>query len=276
MLKPTNDFIFKKIFGVQKNSYLLKDLLDSILPEIQIKSVKINKDVSLERKQIAEKFGILDIIATLDDNTVVNIEMQVKDYYNTIERSLFYVTGIYHENLQLGIDYKEAPKSISIWITDYNVFEEGPFHEKAKLKREYENIVLTDKLELHYIQLTKFREKCKRISNKLEEWLSFIKYDDLEEIHMIENENIKKAEEEFEYLTGDEEIRRLAFLRELSIMDEKDALSKAKKEGIAEGLEKGKEEYQKEIAKKMLNKGMDIETIIEITNLPKEEIDKLK
>lgn len=89
---------------------------------------------------------------------------------------------------------------------------------------------------------------------------------------MIENENIKKAEEELEYLTGDEEIKRLAFLREKAIMDEKDAMSKAKREGIKEGIK----ESRIDIAKKMLNKGIDIETISEITELEKEEVEKLK
>lgn len=173
-LKPTNDFLFEKIFGESKNAELLKHLLQSILTDIEISSVEINKDVSLERKQLQDKLGILDIIATLDNKTKVNIEMQVKDYYNTIERSIFYSTGLYHENLEAGEDYIDIPRSISIWITDYNVFEEGSFHEKARLKRDYENIVLTDRLELHYIQLPKFKEKCKRISNELEEWLTFI------------------------------------------------------------------------------------------------------
>ena len=167
-LKPTNDFIFKKIFGQPKNSDLLKDLLESILTDIKIDTVEINKDVSLERKMITDKLGILDVIATLNDNTKVNIEMQVRNYYNTVERSLFYGTGVYHENLESGKDYINIPCSISIWITDYNVFEEGPFHEKARLKRDFENKVLTNKLQLHYIQLPKFRAKCKRISSKLE------------------------------------------------------------------------------------------------------------
>ena len=280
MLKPTNDFVFKRIFGVQKNSDLLKDLLEAILPDIKIKKVKVNKDVSLERKQIAEKLGILDVIATLNDNTIVNIEMQVKDPYNTIERSLFYGTGIYHENLFSGQDYAEVPRSISIWITDYNVFDEGPFHEIAKIKRDYENIVLTDKLELHYIQLPKFRKKCKRISSKLEEWLSFIKYDNMEELHMIKNEKIKKAEEELEYLTGDEEAKRLAYLREKAIRDEYNSNSMARKigleEGIQKGIQKGKIENRKEIAKKMLEENIDIEIIAKITTLSVDEIKKLK
>ena len=41
-LKPTNDLLFKMIFGKQKNADLLKDLLESILPDIKIKKVKVN------------------------------------------------------------------------------------------------------------------------------------------------------------------------------------------------------------------------------------------
>lgn len=270
-LKPTNDFVFKKIFGEAKNKDLLKDLLEAILTDIKIYDVEINKDVSLERKIITEKLGILDIVATLDDGTKVDIEMQVKNYYNTVERSLFYATGVYHENLQSGEDYINIPRSISIWITDYNVFDDGPFHERARLKRDFENKILTDKFQFHYIQLPKFKEKCKQISSKLDEWLTFIRNENLEEIRMINNKNVKKAEEELEYLTGDEEIKRLAFLREKAIRDEMAAMAKARKEG----KEEGKKEAKKEYAKKMLAENMDINLIIKITGLTKEEIENL-
>lgn len=274
-LKPTNDFIFKKIFGETKNKDLLKDLLESILTDIQIEKVEINKDVSLERKMITDKLGILDVVATLNNKTKVNIEMQIKDYYNTVERSLFYGTGIYHENLKSGEDYIDIPQSISIWITNYNVFKEGPFHEKAVLKRDFENIVLTDRLELHYIQLPKFKEKCKLISSKLEEWLTFIINENMEAIKMSENENIKKAEEELQYLTGDEESKRLAYLREKAIRDEMAAMTKARREGKEEGIKEGINSNTKEVAKKMLSKGLEIELIMEITGLTKEEIKNL-
>ena len=278
-LKPTNDFLFKKIFGQSKNAEILKDLLQSILTDIKIEKVKINKDVSLERKQIADKMGVLDIVATLNDNTKVNIEIQVKEYYNTIDRSVFYETGLYHESLQSGKDYIETPKAISIWITNYDVFNEGPFHERARLKRDFENLILTDKIEIHYIQLTKFRKKCKRISTKLEEWLTFIENKDVEEIRMIDNKYIQQAEDEFEYLTGDAETRRLAELREKAIRDETAGLNSARKKGIEEGIqkgiEKGIEKTQNKIAKKMLAENINIELIIKITGLTKEEIEKL-
>lgn len=84
---------------------------------------------------------------------------------------------------------------------------------------------------------------------------------------MIKNEKIKKAEEELEYLTGDEETKRLAYLREKAIRDEMAAMAKARKEG--------KQEEKKYIAKKLLAKNMDIKLITEITGLTKEEIQKL-
>ena len=274
-LKPTNDFIFKKLFGETKNADLLKDLLESILTDIKIHKVEINKDVSLERKLITDKLGILDIVATLNDNTKVNVEMQVQNYYNTVERSLFYSTGVYHENLESGEDYIDIPHSISIWITDYNIFEDGPIHERARLRRDFENKVLTNKLQLHYIQLPKFRKKCKRVSSKLEEWLTFIINENLEEIKMSNNKYIKKAEEELEYLTGDEETRRLAYLREKAIRDERAAMTKARREGHAEGLIAGEKKKQKDIARKMLAKNIDINLIIELTGLSKKDIENL-
>ena len=216
-LKPTNDFVFKKIFGEEKNVDILKDLIQAILPDLQIYKIKLNKDVTLERKYLTDKLGILDIVAELNDNTKINIEMQVENFYNVIERSIFYQSGVYHDSLKKGEPYTNAFRTIGIWITNYDVFKDGPFHEIARVRRDYENIILTNKYELHYIQLTKFRKKCQRISTKLHQWLTFIINENLEEIRMVDNEYIKKAEEELEYLSGDEEARRLAFLREKAI-----------------------------------------------------------
>jgi predicted transposase/invertase (TIGR01784 family) len=147
------------------------------------------------------------------------------------------------------------------------------------LKRDYENIILTDKYELHYIQLSKFKKKCKRISTKLEQWLLFIINENMEEINMVDNKYVKKAEKELEYLSGDEETRRLAELREKAIRDELAAIAQARDEGKSEGFSLGKSEGESQntikIAKKMLEKQIDIALIMEITGLTKEEIEKL-
>ena len=98
------------------------------------------------------------------------------------------------------------------------------------------------------------------------------------------NKVIKEAKKEVEYLTGDEEVQRLAELREKWEMDRNSEIGQAKKEGIeegkAEGKEEGKAEGKKEekleIAQNMLKDGMNLEIVMKYTGLTKEEVLNLK
>ena len=92
---------------------------------------------------------------------------------------------------------------------------------------------------------------------------------------MIENEKVKKAEEELEYLSGDEAERRIAYLRETAEIDRKFAMTAARDQGREEGRSEGRAKGMADVAKKMLEKNMDISLIIEVTGLTKEEIEKL-
>lgn len=92
---------------------------------------------------------------------------------------------------------------------------------------------------------------------------------------MIENEKVKKAEEELEYLSGDEAERRIAYLRETAEIDRKFAMTAARKQGREEGRSEGRAEEMSDVAKKMLEKNMDISLIIEVTGLTKEKIEKI-
>ena len=92
---------------------------------------------------------------------------------------------------------------------------------------------------------------------------------------MIENEKVKKAEEELEYLSGDEAERRIAYLRETAEIDRKFAMTAARDQGREEGRSEGRAEGMADVAKKMLAEKMDINLIIKITGLTKEEIEKL-
>ncbi len=278
--KPTNDYVFSRIYGYKKNWELLKDLLEAILPDIQIKKIELVKQYSLDKATIKSRGSVLDVLAILNDNTYVNVKMQVEDYKNTVERSIFYDSGLFHESLQKNEKFKKAKRTIGIWFLCYNIFEEGSFHEVARLKRDYENILLTDKMEFHYIQLPKFKEKCKRISNKLEEWLTFIVNDNTEAVKMIDNEYVQKAEDELEYINADKEERMRAKFREKSEWNYNFDMDSMYEHGLEQGIEQGKTEGAKEqnikIAKKMLEQNLDIEIIINITGLTKEEIENLK
>ena len=98
-LNLTNDFVFKKVFGKKGNESILKDLLEAIL-KIKIKKIELQTEVELERELIDDKTGVLDIEATIDDNTIIDIEMQMRNQYNMKERSLFYWAGLYYTALK--------------------------------------------------------------------------------------------------------------------------------------------------------------------------------
>ncbi len=96
---------------------------------------------------------------------------------------------------------------------------------------------------------------------------------------MKKNNIVKKAQEELEYLQGDEAFKRKIELREKYERDMNSAKycgrQEGIKEGIKEGIQKGKKEAVYEIAEKLLLKGNDIETIIEITGLTRNEIESI-
>ena len=86
-----------------------------------------------------------------------------------------------------------------------------------------------------------------------------------------ENKNVKKAMENYEVLTGDAEVKRLAEIRLMSKLEEKSALLTEREAGREEGREEG----IKEVAKKLLKEKMPIKKIAEITGLSEEELKEL-
>ena len=185
--------------------------------------------------------------------------MQVRNQHNMIDRSLYYWSNLYSSSLYKRKDYIQSNRTITINILMFKLFKEGPYHEKCVIRRDYNGEVLTEDLEMHFIQIP----KCKKedVKTKLDGWIQFIGNISEEGVNiaMKENEEIRKAKEELEYLTGDEEARRLAELREKAIRDEVTNFN-----GI-----------KREIAKKMIKEKIDIETIIKVTGLTKEEIERL-
>ena len=86
------------------------------------------------------------------------------------------------------------------------------------------------------------------------------------------NKTIEKARVEMEYLTGDEELKRLAELREKWAMDYDSGISDAREEGRTDGIKIA----QKRMIKKLLKIKMPLEDIEKVSELSMEEILKIK
>ena len=147
---------------------------------------------------------------------------------------------------------------------------------------------MTEDLEIHIIELPKIKEEkpVEEQEIKLKEWLEFLENPESKEVksYMESNLNMKKAKSKLEKMSEDKKMQRIAELREKAILDEKEVMytgyckgeEVGLRKGIAEGRKEGIAEGRKEVAKKLKEKGIDIETIIQVTNLPKEEIINLK
>ena len=288
ILSPKLDVVFQILFGEVGSEEITKDLLSTILDE-QINEIDLNQNIVLRRRTLEDKMGVVDVLAKINNNEYCNIEMQIVDYKNSKKRTLYYWAKKYTQGIQKGNDYKNLKRTICVLIADFKIkdLEELGFHSKWKIIEENERKkVLTDDFELHIIELPKIRKgKADGKEEKLLEWLSFLENPESKEVtgYMKKNENMKQAKEKLNTLSADEELRILAELREKAIRDEKslkegyyeEGLKEGIKEGHVKGMEEGLVQKNKENAKKMKERGYTIEEIIEITNLSKEEIEKL-
>jgi len=102
-LKITNDFIFTTIFGKKGNEEILKNLIEAII-ETKIESLQIVENTKLEKNFKEDKLGILDVKAVLSDGIKVNIEMQMVNKKDIVERTLFYWAKLYTEGVLEGTD----------------------------------------------------------------------------------------------------------------------------------------------------------------------------
>ena len=211
----------------------------------------------------------------------INIEVQLKDLQNMEKRTLWYWGREYTKGISAGGDYKDLPKVITINIVNYDNIKLEDFHTCFHLwEDEQHEYLLTDVLEIHFINMVKFRKlKSKDIRNKpLERWLSFFDISTPEEeIKEIINMDsaIYKTQERLDYVTQDKEFLREYHLREMALSDWTTGINTAFEEGIEKGIEEGIERTQIEIARNLVKKGLAIDFIHETTGLDMETIQTL-
>ena len=157
------------------------------------------------------------------------------------------------------------------------MFEESKKNEKVDLGYVVEDKYATKDLEMHFIELPKFRKKDPDMSNKLEQWLCLI-CDEEDKIEMAEskNEEIEKAKKELEKLAMNPEDRELYELRLKAIRDEMNIRYSGYVDGMADGEAKGERNKSIEIAKNMLKENVEKTLISRVTGLSLEEIENLK
>ena len=201
-----------------------------------------------------------------------------------IQRSLYYWSRMYYEQLKKGDIYDKLSRTICINLLDFNLLPCDKFHSVYRLKECQTNEELTDLEEIHFIELKKMKSvnNIEEINSQLEEWIYFINQPESELVRELErkNEDLKEAKEELIRLSGDEETRKRYEKRMDTLRNERSALKSAEEKGIQKGLQKGLEQGAKqeklEIAKKLIQNGLDNNFIIETTGLTLDEVRELR
>ena len=272
LLPPKMDFVFKRIFGNENHPNILISFLNAVLnPVDPIKSVNL-KDTTIEKSHLEDKYSRLDVKAITNKGEHINIEIQLKDEYNMIKRSLYYWSKLYEGQLENGENYQKLSRTICINLLNFNLLNHDKFHSVYRLKDCETNEELTDVMELHFIELKKMKDvkRVEEVKTKLEAWLYFINQPDSElvqELEKVEVE-IKEAKAELIRLSGDRKERERYEKRRESRLNEMSALSYAE--------EKGVKRRNIEIAKNLIQKGLDDNFIIETTGLSVEEVREIR
>ena len=285
LIDPKMDFVFKYIFGQDKESFM--SFANSVLKHPESKKIKdinfLNNEIN--KDTLNDKESRLDVHAILADGSHITIEMQMQNTGEYIKRSLYYWAKLFEGQLQEGDPYKNLNPAICINVLNFSLFKEKlSYHSIIEAVVSETKIRFSNDLEIHFIELPK---APKKYDNTLEKWMHFLKNPSQKEVFSMGDKTISNAFNTLEYLSQDPEMRAKYEARRKYEHDYVTAILTATEEGIRQGIEtgvkKGKDEGREEgkkstileIAHTMRTLGLPLEVIRKATGLSYEEIENL-
>jgi len=274
-INPKVDLAFKKLFGSEENKDILKSLINSLLPtEEQISQLQLKNPYNLT-DYIGGKLSILDIKAVDEKGKWYDIEMQVDPlgYYG--QKALFYWGKVFTGQIESGELYSKLNKTIVISILDFIYFPSDKRHHRIVSLRDiesYEKYSGLDFMDLHFVELQKFKKELKEIKTTLDRWVMFLnnayKYEkDKIPKELAKDKEVKKAIEKLDLMYLNEKEREYYEAEQKAIRDRAEALRTAE--------EKGANAKTVEMAKILKENGVNVDIIAKSSGLPIEEIEKL-
>jgi len=271
-LNPLNDFLFLKLMGEEGNELQCLAFLNAVLNsknKAPINVIKILENRSITADLAGNKSCVLDVRVETDKGEKVNIEVQLKDLHNMEKRTVFYWGEEFTKGIGKGDDYIDLPKVITINIVNYDQIKLGDFHTCFHLwEDEHKDYLLTDVLEIHFLNMIKFRKlkTGNKEKNPLERWLTFFDKesteDEIKEVISMDSA-ISIANDRLAYVSQDQDVRRIYEMRERALRDRTTEMNTA--------IEK----REIEIAKKLIKRNRPLEEISEDTGLDIKTLESL-
>lgn len=204
-----NDYMFH--VTLQNSSLVLRGLIGSLLhlKQEEIKDIKILNPI-LPGQSIDHKQFILDIHIVLNDNTGINLELQIRNDSNWPDRSLIYLCRSF-DTLNRGMNYSDIQPVYHIGILDYTLFPEYPeFYACNMLMNIKNHKIFNDKFLLNVLSLNQIELATDEDQFwEIDIWARLFKAKTWEEIKMLaeNNEVLTEAAETIYKNNADQIIR---------------------------------------------------------------------
>ncbi|MEM9984120.1 MAG: Rpn family recombination-promoting nuclease/putative transposase [Bacteroidota bacterium] len=271
-INPYTDFGFKKLFGEEGSKELLIDFLNQLLPshhqiaDLDFRNTEIIPDLPYERK------AFFDIHCSSVKGERFIVEMQKAKVKFFKDRSLFYTTFPIREKAEKGDwDFRLEPiYFVAILDFEYDEEEEKrKFYRDVALK-DQDGDILYDKLHFKFLQMPLFNKSEEELSTRFDKWCYFLKHlENFDRIPAILNEPIfQKAFNKAELANMTPQQRDSYTVSLLNYIEFKSTVETAVETAI--------EETKMEIVKNMIRAGYDDQTIGQLTNVSKEEIQRIR
>lgn len=237
-ISPKYDDCIKEIFRNEiVRKYFISDMLE--IPIERIRSVRL-VNTFLWKRYRNQKLGILDVLAELNDDTKINIELQTKAYAEWDKRQIFYLSKLYVSDLLAGEDYGKLRRCVGISILDFNLTDREEYHSVYRLRDQKGN-EFSNMLEIHVLELQK------KINDQgaVEEWIRFFNATSEEELDMLQTKNagIQEAIREVKMMSLNNRLRARYEAHLKRMRDEKARerylINRGVEQGIEQGIERG-------------------------------------
>jgi len=265
LLPVKSDFVFKMIFGDQRNVDILAEFLKSVLdiPDEEYDRI-IVVDPHIKKDSLDDKYGILDVKVHTKNGRIIHVEIQVEPIPDMKERIIYDQSKLITEQISSGQNWGIIRKAVTIVITNYIFVPENEKYHNQFRYRTDDGTEFTALTEINTLELTKL--PADEDETELWYWMKFIKSEDTEVMEMLAERSpqMRKAVGVLKELSADERTRMLYEEREKARRDIASMMGGARKEGHID------------VARNAIEMGMDVDTIIKLTGLTQNEIEILK
>lgn len=198
-LNRLNDVFFKALLGSEERKALTLNFINAILHREgdQIFTNLIFASQELIPPRDKGKRCQVDVIAQMNDKSRVHIEVQVIADLCMANRTLYYWCHLYGRELESGEPYQHLRPVITIDLLNYNQFKEyEDYAHSYHIANDRTHDILTDHLEIHFIELKKIHISDIKQMKRGERWLAYFSpnYSDKErEVLAMSDNAIKEA-----------------------------------------------------------------------------------